>query len=68
MTNQEKRPMDPADLRQKAEALSGERAVRMSEESAALSPGEIRKMQQFGEQKNTVKSAFHASNIFFFTS
>ncbi len=43
MTNQDNRPLDPADLRQKAEALARERAARTPEDSAALSPGEIRK-------------------------
>ena len=43
MTNQDNRPKDAADLRQKAEALAREQAGRTSEDSAALSPEEIRK-------------------------
>ncbi len=43
MTNQENRSKAAADLRQKAEALAGEQAARTPEESAAFSPGEIRK-------------------------
>ncbi len=44
MTNQKNRPKAAADLRQKAEALARERAVRTSEDSAALSPGEIQRV------------------------
>ncbi len=43
MTNQDNRPFGPVDLRQKAEALARERAARAPEESATLSPVEIRK-------------------------
>jgi two-component system, cell cycle sensor histidine kinase and response regulator CckA len=43
MTNQDNRPKDAMDLRQKAEALARERAVRTLEDGATLSPEEIRK-------------------------
>ncbi|MBU1054167.1 MAG: response regulator [Proteobacteria bacterium] len=43
MTNQDNHPKDAADLRQKAETLAREQTTRMSEDSADLSPGEIRK-------------------------
>lgn len=43
MTKHDNRPMNPADLRQKAEALAREQADVTSEDSAALSPEEIRK-------------------------
>jgi len=42
MTNQDNQPKDAADLRQKAEALARQRAARTPEDSAALSPEEIR--------------------------
>jgi PAS domain S-box-containing protein len=43
MTNQDNRHQDPADLRQKAEALARELAARTPQDSAVLSPEEIRK-------------------------
>ena len=43
MTNQDNRSKDAADLRQKAEALVREQAARTPEDSAGLSPEEIRK-------------------------
>ena len=44
MTNQDNHPKESADLRQKAEALARERAARTPENSADLSPEEIRRM------------------------
>jgi PAS domain S-box-containing protein len=43
MTNQDNRPKEAADLRQKAEALAKERAVWSPEDGAALTPEEIQK-------------------------
>lgn len=43
MTNQDNQPIDPADFRQKAEALARERTTRTQEDSAALLPEDIRK-------------------------
>ena len=77
MTNRDNRPMDAADLRQKAEALARQRAARTAEDSAALSPDEIQRtlhelrvhqieLEMQNEELRAAQAALEASRARYF--